>query len=157
ARCLGPGAQPGDASSIRPGQVFLIVLPQIETPGRPQPDQLVLSEERRQAVLEYLRARCVLGASVEVWMRQITWIKVSVELLVAEHSHADLIADVRRHAERERYTYLNPYTGGPQRDGWPFGRDLHLSELYGLLQKIPFVEYVEGVRVEMSELGSSAP
>ena len=158
ARCLAPGAQPGDASSIRPGQVFLIVLPKIETPDRPQPNQLRLSDEMRQAVLEHLRARCVLGINVEVWMPQITWISVSAELLVAEHSHPDLIDEVQRKAEKELYTYLNPYKGGgPRGEGWPFGRDLHLSELYGLLQKIPSVEYVEGVRVEMSEPGATTP
>jgi predicted phage baseplate assembly protein len=157
AQCLAPGAQPGDAASIRPGQVFLIVLPEIETPEHPQPEHLRLSEELRQAVLDYLHARCVLGINVEVWVPQITWISVSAELLVAERSHPDLIKDVQRQAEKELYTYLNPYTGGPRREGWPFGRDLYLSELYGLLQKIPSVEYVEAVKVEISDPGGMAP
>jgi predicted phage baseplate assembly protein len=157
ARCIAPGPQPGDQSSVRPGQVFVIVLPKIETPDRPQPKQLLLSEELRQSVLDYLRARSVLGIALEVWLPQITWISVSAELLVAERSHPDVIEEVQRQAEKELYTYLNPYTGGPKREGWPFGRDLHLSELYGLLQKIPFVEYVEGVKVEMSESATAIP
>ncbi len=44
--------------------------------------------------------------------------------------------------------------GGPQGQGWPFGRDLYLSEIYGLLQRIPAVEFVEEVQVNLVEPGS---
>jgi predicted phage baseplate assembly protein len=153
ARCLGPGPHPGDPSAIRPGQVFMLVLPQVESSLRPQPEHLRLSEELRGAITEHLLARCVLGIGVEVRMPEIICISVRGELLVPENSPPQLVLETQRRAEAELYHFLNPYVGGPQRTGWPFGRDLHLSEIYGLLQRIPSVDYVEGVRIEISELG----
>ena len=64
---------------------------------------------------------------------------------------------VQRRAEAEIYSFLNPYTGGPARQGWPFGRDLHLSEIYGLLQRIAHVEYVDAVKLEIVEPGAPGP
>jgi predicted phage baseplate assembly protein len=157
ARCLAPGAQPGDPSAISPGQVFVLVLPQLESVERPGKDQLVLPENLRRMVLDDLLARSVIGIGVEVRLPEITWIAVTADLVVAERSHAATIARVRARAERELYAYLNPYTGGPSRNGWPFGRDLHLAEIYGLLQRIPSIEYVEGVRMEIGEPGGSSP
>jgi predicted phage baseplate assembly protein len=157
ARCLAPGEQPGEAGSISPGQVFMIVLPQVKAPERPDPEELVLSAELRQAVLDYLQARCVLGLTLEVRLPQLTFVSVQAELRVARKSHPAVALEVQRQAEAEIYAFLNPYVGGPLRQGWPFGRDLHLSEIYGLLQRIPQVEYVEAVKLEILEPGSPAP
>jgi predicted phage baseplate assembly protein len=153
ARCLAPGAQPGDAGSIQPGQVFVLVLPQSETVDRPTPDQLRLPEDLRRGVLDYLIPRCVMGMALEVRLPDITWISVTAELLVSDQSHADIIALVQERAVAALYEYLNPYIGGPSRGGWPFGRDLHLSEIYGLLQRVASVDYVESVRIEIGEPG----
>jgi predicted phage baseplate assembly protein len=157
ARSLSPGAQPGDATAIRPGQVFVIVLPHAEFLDLKTPQQLMLPEDMRKSVLDYLTPRCVLGISVEARLPEFIWVSVKAELLVAEHSNPAVAMEVQRQAEDELYRYLNPYTGGPQKNGWPFGRDLHLSELYGLLQRIPSVEYVEAVRLEISEPGRPMP
>jgi hypothetical protein len=59
-------------------------------------------------------------------------------------------------AEAELYRFLNPYRGGPRGEGWPFGRDLHVSEIYGLLLRVPNVESVEDVQIRVSDSGSGA-
>ena len=33
--------------------------------------------------------------------------------------------------------YLDPVTGGPDNQGWPFGRSVYVSELYALLRACP--------------------
>jgi predicted phage baseplate assembly protein len=157
ARCLAPGEQPGEFGSISPGQVFIIVVPQVQSPDRPDADELVLSPELRQAVLDYLHARCVLGVAVEVRLPELTFVSVQAELRIPANSHPAVALEVQRRAETEMYSFLNPFVGGPARQGWPFGRDLHLSEIYGLLQRIPQVEYVEGVKLEILDPGSSVP
>jgi predicted phage baseplate assembly protein len=157
ARCLAPGEQPGDLAAIKPGQVFMIVVPQVQAPARPRPEELALSPELRAAVLDYLHARCVLGVAVEVRPPEVIWVSVKAELRVGLHSHPALAKEVQRRAEAELYAFLNPFTGGPARTGWPFGRDLYLSEIYGLIQRIPSVEYVEGVRLEITEPGTPGP
>jgi predicted phage baseplate assembly protein len=157
ARCLAPGSYPGDSTEARPGQVFVVVLPRVSSPERPAPDQLVLTEQLRASVLDYLLPRCVLGIGVEVLLPEITWVSVEAEILLPENSHPELVLETQQRAESALYKYLNPYTGGPQGTGWPFGRALHYSEIYGLLQRIPSVEYVDDVRIEVSTPGQSAP
>ena len=39
--------------------------------------------------------------------------------------------------------YYDPLTGGAQRLGWPLGRNVYVSELYALLDKLPGVDSVE--------------
>ena len=41
--------------------------------------------------------------------------------------------------------YLDPLLGGPDGDGWPFGRDLYLSEMQSVVQSIQGVEYAQDV------------
>ncbi|MCA1725507.1 MAG: putative baseplate assembly protein, partial [Thermomicrobia bacterium] len=65
-----------------------------------------------------------------------------------------LIEAVQRQAEEALYRFLNPYIGGITGDGWPFGRDLHPSEISALLQRVPFVEFVENVRIGVNDTGS---
>jgi predicted phage baseplate assembly protein len=157
ARCLSPGAQPGEAAAIQPGQVFVIVLPEIESVERPNPTELVLPENLRTAVLKYLTARSVLGIGVEVRMAEITCVSVSAELHLREGTTPAASEEAMRRGEELLYRYLNPYTGGPEGKGWPFGRSLYLSEIYGLLQGIPGVEFVEGVNVYVNEPGEWTP
>jgi len=157
AQCLAPGIYPGDSTEARPGHVFVVVLPQVESPDHPSPDQLVLTEQLRAAVLDYLLPRCVLGIGVEVLLPEITWVSVEAEILVPENSHPELVLETQQLAESALYNYLNPYTGGPQGTGWPFGRALYYSEIYGLLQRIPSVEYVDDVRIDISIPGQAAP
>jgi hypothetical protein len=41
--------------------------------------------------------------------------------------------------------FFHPITGGPDGKGWPFGRDVYVSEMYELLDKVEGVNYVENV------------
>jgi hypothetical protein len=41
--------------------------------------------------------------------------------------------------------YLDPLLGGVAGDGWPFGRDLYLSEMQSVVQSIAGVEYAQDV------------
>ncbi len=158
ARCFAPGAQPGDPDSLKPGQVRVIVLPGVEAPQISiPPENLVLSAELRERVLNYLRERCLLGCTVDVRPPQYTWVMVSAKLRLAERSEPALLQQVCERAEAELYRFLNPFEGGQARDGWPFGRELYTSEIYGLLHRIPSVEFVEEVQIGISEPGSGTP
>lgn len=152
ARCLAPGAQPGGRDDPRPGQVFLIVLPQIDDPQSAlTPEQLTLSAELRSALLAYLQPRRVLGTALEVHQPQYVWVSVQAELRVPERSDPALIDAVGQQAREALRRYLNPYVGGPQGEGWPFGRSLNRSELYGVLQRVEHVEYVENLGITVGD------
>jgi predicted phage baseplate assembly protein len=158
AYCLAPGAQPGGSNDPKPGQVFVMVLPQIDEPqGRISQERLLLSAELRSAVLARLEARRLLGTALEVRPPQFIWVSVQAELHVPERSDPALIAEVQQRAEDVLYRYLNPYIGGPRGDGWPFGRSLNRSELFGVLQGIEHVEFVEDIQISVSDTAGAAP
>jgi hypothetical protein len=43
--------------------------------------------------------------------------------------------------------YYDPLKGGPQQQGWPFGRAVYASEASAVLEEVPLVDYVEDVQV----------
>ena len=49
--------------------------------------------------------------------------------------------------EEKLYQYIHPIHGGCDGNGWPFGRDLFVSELYSQIQVVAGVEYVAGLKV----------
>ncbi len=148
AHSLTPGAYPSSPSDVPPGQVVVLVVPQrAVTNGRIDPADLQLPNELRAAVQSHLDARRVLGATLDVRGPTYVEVTVTVALRVADPSDSRLIEQVLGEAQSALYRYLSPYAGGPDGNGWPMGRDLHVSEIYARLQRIVGVEYVEDVRV----------
>ncbi|GAA5514567.1 hypothetical protein Dcar01_03323 [Deinococcus carri] len=164
ARCITPNlagaagevAYPGQirALDVQPGQVSMVILPQIAVPpGRIAPDQLTLSAELRASVQASLDERRLVGTTLEVRAPQLFWVSVNALLRVPPGSSRGLKTDVRWAAEALLYRYLNPHTGGSAGAGWEFGRTLHLSELYSLLRTVPGIDFVEDVQVFLTEPG----
>jgi predicted phage baseplate assembly protein len=157
ARCLNPGAQPGDPYDPKPGQVVVTVLPQAgDREGRVSPEMLTLSADLRSAVYTYLDKRRPIGISLEVRSVHYVWVSITARLRVQEGSDPELAAEVKARAEQALYRYLNPYVGGPQEQGWPFGRDLHVSEILNLLQRVKGAEFVDEIQISVIEPGSDA-
>jgi predicted phage baseplate assembly protein len=154
AHCLAPGALPASSGDLQPGQVVVLVMPHVpESDGRngtgalPSMDQPVLIH----AVKAHLDERRVMGAQLEVRAPRAIDVSVEVTLRVSQRAEQYVMENVRRAAERALYTYLSPYTGGPDGKGWPIGRDLHVSEIYARLQRVASVEYVDEVRVTIPD------
>jgi predicted phage baseplate assembly protein len=154
ACCLAPGEQPAGPVAVPPGQVRVLVLPRLEQEQEQiVPEQLVLSAELVASVQSYLGERCLIGSRPEVRAPQYLWLSVQVRLRVRPRSSEALETEVQRAAEQALYGYLNPFVGGPEGTGWPFGRDLHVSEIFALLQRVPHVEFVDEVQVNLREPG----
>ena len=148
ACCIAPGAQPGTPSDPKPGQVVVFAVPQAGAEqGRLTPEALNLSAELREPVLAYLEDRRPLGSTLDVRAPQYLRVSVEARLRLPERSDPGSGAQVQVQAETALYRYLNPFTGGPQENGWPFGRDLHVSEIYALLQRQTGVEFVEELQL----------
>jgi predicted phage baseplate assembly protein len=157
ARCIAPGAQPGNGASPRPGQVQVVVLPGgAHVEGYLPPEELNLSAELRAGVLTHLEERRLVGTTLDVIQPQFIFVSIQALVRVAEHSDPALLLETQQLAEAALYRYLNPYTGGPRGTGWPFGRDLHVSEIYGVLQRVAAIEFVEEARVGVVDPGSNA-
>jgi hypothetical protein len=137
--------------------VLLAVLPQVdETAGYIAPERLTLSAELKRSVESFLNERRLLGTSLEVVSPKLMWVSISARVRLPEQSTAAMQVETRRRAEAALYRYLNPYTGGPDGTGWAFGRDLHVSELYALLQRIPGIEFVDELHISVRDPGSGS-
>jgi predicted phage baseplate assembly protein len=147
-RCLVPAAL-GEASSVRPGSVALQVVPAVTDPGGPiAPSDLALTDRLRQEIRGYLDERRLLTVEVAVGPPPYRWVAVEARLKAKRRS------DPRRiqlEAERKLYQFVNPVSGGPDGDGWPFGRDLYASELSSLLQQVAGVEHVAELQLFVAD------
>ncbi|HLG50034.1 MAG TPA: putative baseplate assembly protein [Chloroflexota bacterium] len=155
-RCLAVGAPP-DANGAAPRHVRLLIVPAVPTRDEKVPrNQLELPGEVRRElcrkVRAYLEERCPLGTELAVSLPDYRWISIRARLIVP--ARPDLEAGererwhqrIRDEARRRLYRFVHPVAGGPDGDGWPFGRSLTPGDIYPILQAVEEVRYVEEVR-----------
>lgn len=141
-RCIQPAGREGDPS---PGTVYLLAVPHVESLGHEiNPDDLAIPKELKQQILDYLDERRLLTVRLEI--REPEYLVVSVDGKVKAAAHLDPRRVQRRVADR-LYKFLNPFTGGDRGEGWPFGRDLFISDVYACIQQVDGVAYVEDVKL----------
>jgi predicted phage baseplate assembly protein len=142
-KCLHP--HPSDARTVAPGQVYVLVIPRIpRAGGYLSPDRLELRDADIQALTAYLDARRLLTTRLDIRPPAYHWAVVKVRLRAAPGADP---ANVEAQVLARLYGFLNPLTGGPDGDGWPFGRSLYVSDVYQCLQGIPDVQFVRGVEL----------
>jgi len=56
--------------------------------------------------------------------------------------HHTSLSVLRNLAVERLQTFFDPLTGGFEGKGWPFGRNIYVSEIYELLAGLPGVDYV---------------
>lgn len=158
AKCLAPGEQTSTGAEPPPGQVVVVVLPEVTAAQENHrtdfisPDRLTLSAQLQETILKDLNERKPVGIQLRVRQPQFVWVTVQAELHAAQHQ---LQERVYANALARLYEYLNPYVGGPNKTGWEFGRTLHVSEIYGILQQVPGVEFVEQLQLFINDTGST--
>jgi predicted phage baseplate assembly protein len=148
-RCLQP--RPAEAGRVAPGQLYLLVVPRIAQPVRfLAPEELALDEESIRVLTAYLDERRLLTTRLSVRTPEYRWVAVRVQLRAA--AGADQNA-VRAAVLSRLHRFLNPLAGGPDGRGWPFGRDLFLSDVYQSLQGLEDVQFVRGVELYAARAG----
>ncbi|MDQ3735391.1 MAG: putative baseplate assembly protein [Actinomycetota bacterium] len=146
ARCLPPA---GDGGPVR-----VLVVPRSSA----SPDQLTLEElnlapEVTARVSSYLDRRRMLTTTVEI--RPPTYVGVSVQAHLAGLPGAES-ASLRSRALGAVYGYVNPVSGGPGGQGWPFGRALNVGDLFALLSGLEGVAGVDEVVLEIRDPNTGA-
>jgi predicted phage baseplate assembly protein len=149
AHCLAPGAQPQRGGGRpRPGEVTVLVLPEPHALREPPAGAPIeLDGALHSNVVHYLDARRLLGTQLEVRGPLIVPVSIEVSMSVSVSSDPGRLERIRLAAEQTLYRFLDPYTGGESGQGWPFGRQLHRSELYSLLHRLPGVQSIDQVRI----------
>jgi len=74
-----------------------------------------------------------------------------VEANVVIHRHASA-ERVRAQIAERLSSYVHPLSGGPDGAGWPFGRDLYLSEVLTIIQSVSGVEFVQDATLYQVDL-----
>jgi hypothetical protein len=116
-----------------PGMITLIILPDMpET--RPAP-----SLGLRRAVTTFLQQRRVIGTRVEVVGP--TYLEVAVRGKVKAVPGINK-ANLQQKIVAGLDGFLDPLRGGPEKSGWPFGRDVYRSEVMQVIGEIDGVDYV---------------
>ncbi len=129
-------------SADRPGVVSLVVVPKKSEPeSKPSLDLLRRIWEFIDPFREQSTSLIVLGPE---------YIRISVQAVIVpayECMEADIVTDCRTQLEK----FLHPLTGGENSKGWAFGERPHQSDLFGLLESVPGLEFVRSLQVICQE------
>ena len=120
------------------GRVEVIIVPD-STAQQPTPSLGLLNQ-----VEIYLRQRC--APTLELWVTEPDWVQVTVTATIVPISFT-AANTVGVTAEAAITHFLHPLTGGPDSQGWPFGRRPHRSDLYAFLESLDEVDYVQSLTV----------
>jgi hypothetical protein len=125
----------------RAGYVGLVIVPQKEMESK--------LPEIIQSVEENLKPRLLLTTHLQVVGPK--FLPISIETTLVP------LADVKEEELKPRVNdalkkFLHPLDGGDDEKGWPFGRNVFVSEIYELLDQLPGVDYVTSV-----DLSTMAP
>lgn len=109
----------------------------------------------RRAVQRYLsdRADATLVDQEHIVIGPPKYVPVTVEATVYAKS-LDLVANAEQNVKKGLETFLHPLNGGPDKQGWEFGRDLAASDLYALLEDIEEVDYVASLELFLGSTSS---
>jgi predicted phage baseplate assembly protein len=134
-----------DAGDGGPG-VRVLVVPACErdAEGRLRFADLLPSADTVARIGQHLDERRCLGARVVVEPPFYRGVTVVAQVEARRRTDPEL---VQKRALTALYDYLDPLTGGSDADGWPFGRPVHVAEIFGVLQSVPGVELVTDVRL----------
>jgi phage-related baseplate assembly protein len=131
---------PDDASRARdcPGHVSVVIVPGHDL----GPEALTSLLEDVRKKLEPMR---LLTMRLHVVRPYYLW--VSLGAMIRTYPDASF-GEVQTRAMEKLQQYFSPFPGGgPDGEGWPFGRTIYLSEVYAQLEQVEGVDYIQDVRV----------
>lgn len=133
-----------DAGQLgKPGTVLVLVVP--EVPDGVVPFELLAP---RDEVLEDVRAfmdlRRLVGSTVRIEPPRYLGVTVMARVATSAGASKDAVV-AQCNAAIARF--LHPLTGGYEGTGWPLGRSLSVGDIFGVLQHVDGVQYIETVRL----------
>lgn len=125
-RNSGPAAQTTDA----PGSVSVVIVPNRRAPA---------TTELLRAVRNALEPARLLTARIHVVGARYVTFSLRIKLVVRPGVPDDT---VKEEAISSLETFFDPWKGGRDKKGWPFGKNIYVSEIYQLLDDVSGVDYV---------------
>jgi predicted phage baseplate assembly protein len=126
-----------------PGTVVVLVVPDVPE-GRVPFEVLRPSQEVLDSVQEFINERRLVGTTVRIEPPRYLGISVAARIALAPGVEAP---QVFQRADLAIANFIHPLIGGYDGTGWPFGRDISVGDMYGVLQKVPGIAYLDVVRL----------
>lgn len=131
ARCVPRRNLRMDFETDRPGHMGLVIVPQ---KGMESQLPNIIS-----AVEKDLESRLLLTTRLHVVEPQYLRIQLQTTVVPLPDVQED---EIQTKAKNALEKFLDPLIGGDDEKGWPFGRNVFVSEIYQLLDQLPDVDYV---------------
>jgi predicted phage baseplate assembly protein len=139
ARCLPNRNRDLD---FEPGWATLIIVPSGTEKKLLPSAELVREVEDDLATRSLATLTTLTHAHINVIGPGYVPVEVAVEVMPIELTQADA---VRKAVLDALERFCHPLTGGPAGEGWEFGRDVYLSELFAAFENLPGVEHVHSL------------
>ena len=126
-----------------PGQIYILAIPRLPehlATGYVPQNLLALDDELRQQIEAYLDEHRLLTAVLTVRAPDYKRVSVTVDIQARPETDPRRVEGA---VAARLEALLNPFVGGLDGKGWPFGRDLYLSDLYATIQSVEGVEYIK--------------
>lgn len=133
-----PNYNPEYPCLFLPGTVTVVVVPHARE-GTVTP---VPSEGFLQTILNHLDLHRLLTAGVHVVGPEYVNVSVQCNVHIRKRSSP---TEVEKRVNEALKRFLDPLKGGPEKDGWPFGRPIHVSEIYQVIDGVEGVDYAAEV------------
>lgn len=120
--------------AFAPGHISLVVVP----------DDRQVKPDPITELKTWLKPRILLTTRLHIVQPNYIKVNISADLYLEDGADRQ---KVNKDASATIVTFLDPLNSGTAWDGkgWPFGRNVYVSEVYALLDKIAGVDYVKGV------------
>lgn len=127
------------------GGVRVLVVPAARSEdGALTSDQLVPPQGTVEKIARRLDECRLIGTRLLIEPPRYRWLTVTARLRGLRRFDRNFLENL---VLEGLYRHYNPVTGGPDREGWPFGRAVIPGEVYGLLQALPGIDLVEDIEL----------
>jgi predicted phage baseplate assembly protein len=133
--------------------VRVLIVPSVapDADGSLSIERLIPPPWLMETVRAYLDERRMIGARVVVTPPRYMGVTAVIRLKVRPRHDPDR---VRTEAAFALNRYFDPLVGGPDGNGWDFGRPILLGEVFGVTQRIDGVDLIEDARMFPANLGT---
>jgi hypothetical protein len=133
--CVHPHPHPGEP----PVMALIIIVPDDRESDSPTPSQALTD-----TIFGALKQRCLLTTRLHVIGPE--YVEIRIQATAVRQAGSGLTAEQVQAAIGR---FFHPLAGGPEGKGWSFGRWVYRSELYQLIEGLPYVDHVESLRLEL--------
>jgi uncharacterized phage protein gp47/JayE len=127
------------------GEVSVVIVPRADQAIPDLTRKLLPTPELLRKVKDFLDERRLVTTKLHIAKPR--YIEISVNVEVVLKPIGARVDWLKQEMETNLRRFLHPSTGGPDGLGWPFGRDIHKSDLYHIVESLEGVDYIEDLEI----------